>query len=207
MAFFMIKNEYVAISLSLNTRFIIMARTLSNMLSLGTLAPEFSLLDTISKKKLSLKEVTLGAPFVLMFICNHCPFVIHLHEGLKQLVDDLGEKGVRFMAINSNDVEKYPEDAPQFMTKLFDELGFDFPYFFDESQDIAIAYRAACTPDFYVFDEKKILVYRGEFDDSRPENKVEVTGNPIRKAVDDLLNGHLNSDIQKPSMGCGIKWK
>tara|TARA_B100000809_G_scaffold59383_1_gene55922 strand:+ start:3342 stop:3770 length:429 start_codon:yes stop_codon:yes gene_type:complete len=142
-----------------------------------------------------------------MFICNHCPFVIHLHEGLKQLVDDLGEKGVRFMAINSNDVEKYPEDAPQFMTKLFDELGFDFPYFFDESQDIAIAYRAACTPDFYVFDEKKILVYRGEFDDSRPENKVEVTGNPIRKAVDDLLNGHLNSDIQKPSMGCGIKWK
>jgi thiol-disulfide isomerase/thioredoxin len=184
-----------------------MARTFSNMLSLGTKASDFLLLDTVSGKTLALNTITTDKSFVLMFICNHCPFVIHLHEGLQQLVSDYKEKGIEFIAINSNDVGRYPQDAPELMTELFENLGLDFPYLFDETQKIAKAYSAACTPDFYVYNQSKELIYRGEFDTSRPGNGVEVTGNSIRKAIDSLLSGRAIDADQKPSLGCGIKWK
>lgn len=182
-----------------------MSLTPSNMLSLGTVAPEFSLLDTVSSQTLKLSQIVKDKPFVMMFICNHCPFVIHLHKGLKQLVNDYQEE-IQFVAINSNDINAYPADAPELMTELFNQLGFDFPYLFDETQEVAKAYDAACTPDFYLFNQDKKLVYRGQFDESRPGNGVIVTGDSIRKAMDDLLIGKSLDDVQKPSMGCNIKW-
>ena len=184
-----------------------MARTFSRMLSLGTVAPAFRLLDTVSRKPLSLAEITLNRPFVLMFICNHCPFVIHLHKGIQQIVGDYEVKGVQFIAISSNDVVNYPADAPNLMTNLFKDLGLNFPYLYDASQEVAKAYQATCTPDFYFFNKNKELVYRGEFDESRPGNLVEVTGNSIRMAIDSLIEEKEVDGNQRPSLGCGIKWK
>lgn len=184
-----------------------MARTLSNMLPLGTVAPDFELLDTISKKNISLQSLKGAKATVLFFICNHCPFVIHVNSLLVKLAKDYDEKGISFIAISSNDIENYPQDSPDLMQKLATEEDYPFPYLYDEKQEVAKAYDATCTPDNYVFDENLKLIYRGQLDDSRPGNGVVVTGIDIRNALDCLLVGEENSKEQKPSIGCGIKWK
>lgn len=184
-----------------------MARTPSNMLPLGTKAPDFTLRDTISQGALSLADITSEKATVIMFICNHCPFVIHLHNGIRNIVDDFSAQGVSFVAINSNDVANYPEDSPEKMTQLFRTLGLDIPYLYDESQNVAKAYEAACTPDFYVFDKELKLAYRGQFDDSRPDNGTTVTGDDLRGALKALLKSESPTKDQKPSIGCNIKWK
>jgi len=183
-----------------------MALTPSNMLPLGTKAPNFTLIDTITDRSISLndKKGTYGT--VVMFICNHCPFVIHVNEGIVQLANDYLSKGIGFVAISSNDVENYPADAPHLMKLNAEKYHFPFPYLYDETQKVAKAYNAACTPDFYIFDEELTLVYRGQLDDSRPNNGIPVTGNDMRKALDTLLRGEKISETQKPSIGCGIKW-
>lgn len=142
-----------------------------------------------------------------MFICNHCPYVKHVNKELTRLANDYLPKGVNFIAINSNDVENYPDDSPENMKKTALAEGYPFPYLFDETQEVAKAYQAACTPDFFVFDANLVLVYRGQLDDSRPGNQVEVTGNSIRKALDSLLADQPIKFEQKPSLGCNIKWK
>ena len=184
-----------------------MARTLSNMLPLGTQAPEFSLPDTVSGQTLSLNEIHGKKGTVVMFICNHCPFVKHVFTGIVDLANDYIDKGVSFIAISSNDVENYPEDAPELMAKLAAEQNFPFAYLYDETQEVAYSYDAACTPDFYIFDKDKSLVYRGQLDDSRPENGIPVTGNDMRSALESMCDGKQISVTQKPSIGCNIKWK
>lgn len=184
-----------------------MALTPSNMLPLGTEAPEFKLPDTVSGEELSLEEMRSEKATVIMFICNHCPYVKHVQKGLVELANDYIPKGVSFIAINSNDVENYPDDSPEHMRMVANELGYPFPFLYDESQQVARSYDAACTPDFYVFDGDMKLVYRGQMDDSRPGNGKPVTGNDIRKALDKVLEGkHVDSE-QIPSIGCNIKWK
>lgn len=184
-----------------------MARTTSNMLPLGTKAPDFTLKNTVYQNSISLADVTSDKATVIMFICNHCPYVIHLHEGLKAFVKDYQKQGVSFVAISSNDVKHYPEDSPEKMTNLFAELGFTFPYLFDETQKVAKAYQAACTPDFFIFDKHLKLAYRGQFDGSRPGNNTQVTGSDMRKAIDCILSEKPVPEVQLPSMGCNIKWK
>ena len=184
-----------------------MARTQSNMLPLGTQAPAFSLPDTVSGETLSLDQIHGKEGTVVMFICNHCPFVKHLFTGIVDLANDYIYKGVSFLAISSNDVKNYPDDSPDLMAKVAAEQKFPFPYFYDETQEVARAYDAACTPDFYIFNKKKSLVYRGQFDDSRPENGIPVTGNDMRIALEAMCDGREVSVIQKPSIGCNVKWK
>ena len=184
-----------------------MARTESNMLPLGTKAPDFKLFDVISTNNLSVKELQGEKGTIIMFICNHCPFVKHVNEELVRIANDYEIKGFRFIAINSNDVEAYPDDSPEEMAKTAIENKFSFPYFFDETQEVAKAYDAACTPDFYVFDTELKLVYRGQLDDSRPGNNIPVTGKDLREALDRLLNSEPQRTAQKPSIGCNIKWK
>jgi len=184
-----------------------MAQTPSNMLALGTIAPGFSLPDTVSGKTLSLGQLKSDKATVIMFICNHCPFVRHVNAGIVALANDYRPKGVSFVAISANDVESYPEDSPEKMKAYAARLGYPFPYLYDESQDTARAYRAACTPDFYVFDADMKLVYRGQMDGSRPNNGVPVTGEDIRDALDNVLAGEPVSPDQRPSLGCNIKWK
>jgi len=184
-----------------------MAKTESTMLALGTQAPEFILNDTVSGKSLSFSELRSDVATVIMFICNHCPYVIHVNEQLVQLANDYTPKGISFIAISSNDVENYPQDAPEKMTLLAEKMAYPFPYLYDETQEVARAYHAACTPDFYVFDDESSLVYRGQLDDSRPGNGKEVTGHDIRVSLEALLNGIEAKAPQKPSMGCNIKWK
>lgn len=184
-----------------------MARTPSNMLPLGTKAPDFELMDTVSDKKLSLKDVKGEKGTVTMFICNHCPFVIHVNPEITNLAKEYQQKGIGFVAISSNDVENYPQDAPHLMKEKAKEANYTFPYLYDETQKVAKAYDAACTPDFYLFDPNLNLVYRGQLDDSRPGNNVPLTGNNLRKAIDALLNGDSIDPDQKPSLGCNIKWK
>ncbi|QLE02095.1 thioredoxin family protein [Galbibacter sp. BG1] len=184
-----------------------MARTESNMLPLGTKAPNFNLLDTVSGKKLKLSDVYGEKATVVMFICNHCPYVKHLNKEIAKLAKDYSDSEVGFVAISSNDAEKYPEDAPDKMKINVEENGFDFPYLYDETQEVAKAYQAACTPDFYVFDRDLELVYRGQFDDSRPGNSMPITGRDIRTAIDAAMMGKNIYKTQKPSMGCNIKWK
>jgi len=183
-----------------------MALTPSNMLSLGTKAPDFSLIDTISDEFVSLSQAKGTHGTVIMFICNHCPFVKHVNEGMVQLANDYHAKGIGFVAISSNDVKNYPADAPPLMKANAEEFNFPFPYLYDETQEVAKAYDAACTPDFYIFDKELALVYRGQLDDSRPNNGIPVTGKDMRAALDALLNGDNISDLQKPSIGCNIKW-
>lgn len=184
-----------------------MARTESNMLPLGTKAPDFELPDTVSGKKLKLSDVYGDKATVVMFICNHCPFVKHINKGIAKLARDYAGQEVGFVAISSNDVENYPDDAPDKMKINAEENDFTFPYLYDETQEVAKAYDAACTPDFYVFDSQLELIYRGQFDDSRPGNSMPVSGRDIRTALDATLMGAKTYKKQKPSIGCNIKWK
>lgn len=183
-----------------------MALTTSTMLSLGTKAPDFRLPDT-EGRSVSLADFD-GAPALLViFLCNHCPYVKHVREGLAALVRDYQEKGVAVVGISSNDVATHPDDSPERMKAEKAEVGYTFPYLYDEGQDVAQAYAAACTPDFYVFDRDQKLVYRGQMDDSRPGNDRPVTGKDLRAALDAVLEGRAPADDQRPSLGCNIKWK
>lgn len=184
-----------------------MAQTPSNMLPLNTVAPDFSLLDTVSDKIVSLNELKGKKATVIMFICNHCPFVIYVNEQLAQLARDYISKEVGFIAISSNDVVNYPQDSPDKMKINAIENKFTFPYLYDETQEVAKAYDAACTPDLYVFDANLQLKYRGQLDSSRPGNNIPVTGNDLRHALDCVLANKENTSTQKPSIGCNIKWK
>ncbi|HLV67119.1 MAG TPA: thioredoxin family protein [Polyangiaceae bacterium] len=183
-----------------------MARTPSTMLPLGTPMPEFSLPDVVSGRTVTSTELQ-GRPSVVIFICNHCPFVKHIRAELARFGTFCKERGVAMVAINANDATAYPEDAPEPMAREAREAGYVFPYLFDESQAVARAFQAACTPDLYIFDSEGKLAYRGQFDDSRPGNNVPVTGRDARAAVEALLAGGRPSAEQKPSIGCNIKWK
>ncbi|MBZ0244755.1 MAG: thioredoxin family protein [Cyclobacteriaceae bacterium] len=184
-----------------------MARIPSTMMPLGTRAPEFTLPDTVSGRELSLHEIKGEKGTLVMFICNHCPFVIHVNEQLVKLGNDYQPNGIKLVAISSNDATKYPEDSPEKMRLVAKKLTYPFPYFYDETQEIAEAYDAACTPDFFLFDAEMRLVYRGQLDGARPDNDVPVTGYDLREAMDALLYGEEIPQDQKPSMGCSIKWK
>lgn len=184
-----------------------MARTPSNMIPLGTVAPDFTLLDTVSGKQVSLQELTSDKATLIMFICNHCPFVKHMDEQLVSLARGYQAQGVSIIVISSNDVENYPQDAPELMTKEAAALGYTFPYLYDETQEVTKAYDAACTPDFYVFDKDLKCAYRGQLDDSRPGNGKPVTGADLRNALDEILEEQPVSAQQIPSIGCNIKWK
>src|SRR5690625_891643 len=186
---------------------VFMARTPSVMIPLGTKAPDFTLTDTVSGKDLSLNELKSDKATVIMFICNHCPFVKHVQEELVRLANDYKPKGVSFIAISSNDVENYPDDSPENMKKVAEEWNYPFPYLYDESQDVAKAYKAACTPDFYIFNGQLELSYRGQLDDSRPDSGIPVTGKDMRAALDQLLAGQPVDTNQRPSLGCDIKCK
>lgn len=184
-----------------------MARTESNMLALGTIAPEFNLLDTVSQKNINLHALKGPKGTVIMFICNHCPFVIHVNPEITRLANDFKKEGIGFIAISSNDVENYPEDAPRFMKMMAKAENYSFPYLYDEHQEVAKNYHAACTPDFYLFNNQLKLVYRGQLDDSRPGNKLPLNGEDLRNALSNLLKGNSIDPLQKPSIGCNIKWK
>ncbi|WP_281987295.1 thioredoxin family protein [Aquimarina aggregata] len=184
-----------------------MARTHSNMLPLGTPAPNFSLKDSITNNIFSLEELKGDKGTVIMFICNHCPFVIHVNEELVRIANDYRTQGFGFVAISSNDIEKYPQDSPDKMWKTAQKNNYTFPYLFDDTQEVARAYDAACTPDFYLFDAELKLIYRGQLDDSRPGNGIPVNGRDLRQALDAVLRNTKVSEDQKPSIGCNIKWK
>jgi len=184
-----------------------MAATESNMLPLGTLAPDFSLPDTVSGNEIALADIQSDRATVIMFICNHCPYVQHVNKELVKLAGDYQTQGVSFVAISSNDVEAYPEDSPERMKEVAAELGYPFPYLYDEDQSVARAYQAACTPDFYVFDDQMMLSYRGQLDGSRPRSDVPLTGEDVRAALDAILAGKPVPPEQRPSIGCNIKWK
>jgi len=184
-----------------------MALTESKMIPLGTKAPNFKLKDTVSGKEMTLADIPSENARVIMFICNHCPYVLHVTEEIAQLAKDYQKKGVGFVAISSNDVEKYPTDSPQNMKAFAKDEGFKFPYLYDETQEVAKAYDAACTPDFYIFDKKDKLAYRGRLDGSRPNSGIPVNGEELRAALDAVLNGEKVNATQYPSMGCNIKWK
>jgi peroxiredoxin len=176
------------------------------MLPLGTVAPDFQLPDT-NGRPAALADFRAAPALVVIFMCNHCPYVKHVRAGLAQFARDVQARGVAVVGISSNDVANYPEDSPAKMAAEVRAAGYIFPYLFDESQAVAKAYRAACTPDFYLFDAQRRLVYRGQFDDSRPGNSIPVTGQDLRAAVDALLASRPVSAHQKPSLGCNIKWK
>jgi peroxiredoxin len=183
-----------------------MANTPSTMAPLGSMAPDFRLPDTAGKL-VSLHDLA-GAPAMLvMFLCNHCPFVKHIRGALAQFAREYQARGLAIVAINSNDVQTYPEDSPAKMAKEARDAGYTFPYLYDETQAVAKAYGAACTPDFFLFDRERRLVYRGQFDDSRPSNNRPATGADLRAAADTVLAGRPVSPDQKPSIGCNIKWK
>jgi peroxiredoxin len=179
----------------------------SAMLPLGTAAPAFALPDTLSGRSLSLEQIKSERATVVMFICNHCPFVKHVLPGLVTLARDYQTRGVAFVAISSNDVLSHPDDGPEQMKRVGEAAGFPFPYLYDESQQVARAYQAACTPDFYVFDGAMRLAYRGQFDESRPGGSKPVDGRDLRRAVDALLAGQVVNPVQRPSVGCNIKWR
>ena len=184
-----------------------MSLTPSNMLPLGTTAPNFTLVDSVTNNPVSLKEIQGVKGTVVMFICNHCPFVKHVNEEIVRVSNDYRVPGFGFVAISSNDVVNYPEDAPDLMWKNAREYNFTFPYLYDETQEVAKAYDAACTPDFYLFDSELKLGYRGQLDNSRPGNGIPVNGRDLREALDNLLNNNPQRKDQKPSMGCNFKWK
>lgn len=184
-----------------------MALTPSTMLALGTPAADFRLPDTVSGKTISLKETVGPKGLLVMFLSRHCPYVQHVKKELALLGRDYAGKGLGIVAIASNDVANYPDDAPDQLKKMATEEGFTFPYLFDESQAVAKAYTAACTPDFFLYDAQQKLVYRGQLDDSRPGNGKPVTGRDLRGAIDALLSGRPVAAEQRPSMGCNIKWK
>lgn len=184
-----------------------MALTPSNMLPLGTKAPDFFLLDTVTENHMNFTDIKGEYGTVVMFICNHCPFVIHVNDELVRVANDYRVAGFGFVAISSNDIENYPQDGPNFMKEVADREKYPFPYLYDETQEVARNYDAACTPDIYVFDRNEKLVYRGQLDDSRPGNGIPLTGRSLREALDALLGNKVVSPEQKPSIGCNIKWK
>ena len=179
----------------------------SRMVELGTPAPSFRLPEPVSGKVVALEDFASSTALLVAFICNHCPYVKHILSGLVSFANDYRPRGLTVIAISSNDVAHYPADSPAEMAKLARERGFAFPYLYDESQAVAHAYDAACTPDFYLFDRNRLLAYRGQFDGSRPNSKVPVTGGDLRAAADAVLVGQAVSIAQIPSVGCGIKWK
>ncbi|MFL9843627.1 thioredoxin family protein [Flavobacterium rhizosphaerae] len=185
-----------------------MANTPSNMLlSLGTPAPQFWLKDTTTGTMLSFSELRGHEGTLVMFICNHCPFVHHVLEEVVMIANDYRVQGIGVIAISSNDVERYPQDGPERMAEFAFKNKIDFPYLFDETQEIAKAYNAACTPDFYLFDGEDKLVYHGQLDDSRPGNNIPLSGSDLRGAIDSVLYNRSLPESQKPSLGCSIKWK
>ena len=177
------------------------------MMPLGTKAPEFELINPITSELNSLNDYKGDNGTVIMFICNHCPFVIYVNDELVSIANEYKKSGINFIAINSNDIINYPEDSPEKMVITAKEYNYTFPYLFDETQKIAKAYDAACTPDFYLFDNQLELVYRGQLDSSRPGNEIPITGKELRQAINNVLNKKPQQKIQKPSMGCNIKWK
>ena len=179
----------------------------STMLELGTKAPKFSLPDTVTGKNVQLKDFRGNKALLVMFISNHCPYVKNIKEGITEYAKDYLPKGVGIVAISSNDVENYPDDSPEKMKEDAEKYGYPFPYLYDEIQEVAKAYKAACTPDLFLFDEKHELVYRGQFDSSRPGNDEPVTGEDLREATDKVLAGEEVPEDQAPSIGCNIKWK
>ena len=184
-----------------------MVKTLSTMLDLGTRSPEFSLPDVVSGRPISLNTFDGKKALLVMFICRHCPFVKHVQQELARIGEDYSGKDVGIVAISSNDAETHPEDSPASLKQMADELGFRFPLCYDESQETAKDFAAACTPDFYLFDGARQLVYRGQLDDSRPSNDAPVTGKDLRRALDAVLRGEPVDGDQRPSIGCNIKWK
>ena len=183
-----------------------MALTPSTMLNLGTPAPDFSLPDT-NGKIVSLGNFSNSSALLVVFMCNHCPYVVHLKKALSDFAKEYQKKGLGLVGINANDAAKYPEDSPWKMKQEVKTFDYTFPYLYDETQEVAKAYQAACTPDFFLFDKNRKLVYRGQFDESRPGNDKPVTGQDLRKAVDAVLTGKTPSVPQRPSIGCNIKWK
>jgi len=183
-----------------------MSATASTMLPLSTKAPDFRLPDA-QGRRVSLSDFHDAEALVVVFMCNHCPYVKHVIDDFVDLAKDYQDRGVAFVGINSNDVATYPDDRPQMMAEFAEQKGFTFPYLYDATQEVAKAYRAACTPDFFVFDEKRELLYRGQMDDSRPGNGVPTTGSDLCAALDAILEGAPVPEKQKPSMGCNIKWK
>lgn len=185
-----------------------MSDTPSNMLPLGTKAPYFELPNPVKNNVLENLEDLKGEKGTLVFfMCNHCPFVLHVIDKIVELYEDYKGQGIEFIGISSNDVEKYPQDSPAKMVDFAKERNLGFPYLYDESQAVAKAYDAACTPDFFFFDDKLDLIYRGQMDDSRPGNQKEITGEDLIVAFENLLNEQPQEELQKPSMGCNIKWK
>jgi peroxiredoxin len=180
---------------------------ISLMLDLGTEAPEFSLPDTVSGEVVSLSDFSNKKSVLVMFICNHCPYVQHVREGLARFADDYARSDLGVVAISSNDIEQYPSDSPVAMAEEAKAHGYTFPYLYDEDQSVAKAYGAMCTPDFFLFGPDRKLVYRGRFDESRPNSGIPVTGRDLRAAVDAVLAGEQVPEDQRPSMGCSIKWK
>lgn len=179
----------------------------SVMLPLGTSAPPFTLRDIVSGQVYSLDSFTGKAALLVMFLCRHCPYVQHVQHEIARLGQDYADTALGIIAISSNDPAQYPDDAPERLKDMAQRLGFRFPFCFDETQEIAKAYKAACTPDFYLFDAGRRLVYRGQLDDSRPSNRIPVTGRDLRAAIEAVLAGKPVAPNQKPSIGCSIKWK
>lgn len=184
-----------------------MAQTPSTMLPLGTIAPDFNLTDVTTSQTISPDNFQDKKALLIMFICVHCPYVKHVQEEIAQIGRDYQNQDVGIVAISANDVSQYPEDAPGGIKQMARDLGFTFPFCYDETQEVAKAYHAACTPDFFLFDSQKKLVYRGQLDDSRPDSGIPVTGQDLRAAIDAVLNDQPVNPNQKPSLGCNIKWK
>src|SRR5579875_2354932 len=191
----------------LRWRWELMARTESTMLALGTPAPDFRLPEVTTGELISLERFEGKKALLVMFICRHCPYVKHVQEELARMGRDYADRPLGMIAISSNDASAYPDDAPDSLREMASELGFEFPYCYDESQDVARAYSAACTPDFFLFDQSRRLVYRGELDPSRPGNKVPVNGCELRAAIENVLSDRPVDRNQKPSLGCNIKWR
>jgi len=185
----------------------LMAAVESTMLALGTIAPGFSLPDAVSGKTITLDTCKGSKGLLVMFLCPHCPYVKHIQSGLAGLLRGYANSGLGIAAISSNDAVQFPDDGPDGLRAQAAELGFAFPYCYDESQQVAKAYRAACTPDFFLFDAERRLAYRGQMDGSRPKNDTPVTGNDLRAAIDAVLAGHAPAADQRASIGCNIKWK
>ena len=184
-----------------------MAQTTSKIIPLGTIAPNFRLKDTNSNDTYSFEDIKGSKGTLVVFMCNHCPFVLHALPEITMIANDYRVQGLGIVAISSNDIIKFPEDAPKMMTEFAFQHKIDFPYLFDESQEVAKNYDAACTPDFYLFDSNNKLYYHGQLDDSRPENGISLSGSDLRSAIDALIYNRSLKNLQKPSIGCGIKWK
>ena len=184
-----------------------MAQTTSKMIALGTAAPQFKLKDTNSNYEYSFEDLKGSKGTLVIFMCNHCPFVIHVLDEILMIANDYRVQGLGIMAISSNDIKKFPQDSPEMMTEFAFQNKIDFPYLYDETQEVAKSLDAACTPDFYLFDNQDRLFYRGQLDDSRPNNGIPLSGSDLRNSIDALIYNRSSNEIQKPSIGCSIKWK